>query len=169
MGSVHRPDWMTPVEWICHHIDIDDNGCWIWKRSKAGGRYGQISVDGTMRPTHRVTYEAIKGPIPDGLVIDHLCRVHLCCNPEHLRAVTQKVNSTENVADTIGWKLNLAKTHCPRGHPYEGHNLVVKRGHRHCRECELAQSRDYYRRHADEIRAQKSARRAATKQKAEAT
>jgi hypothetical protein len=152
---------MPHIEWALRHIEVDGSGCWIWQRHRTPRGYGYISVNGRMVFVHRLTYTELVGPIPDGLVIDHKCRVTSCCNPLHLRAVTQRVNTTENVADTVGWKLNQSKTHCPQGHAYEGRNLVAKRGKRHCRECELARSRDYHRRHAQQIRARKSAYREA--------
>lgn len=79
--------------------DITSTGCWEW----AGARfvstgYGMLnvrsSVDGKWRPTtaHRVAYELLVGDIPDGLVIDHLCRNHACVNPAHLEAVPQQTN-----------------------------------------------------------------------------
>lgn len=77
---------------------------------------------------HRVAYEGAHGPIPTGLVIDHLCRVRWCCNPEHLEAVTDKVNILRGESPPA---RNARKTHCERGH-----ELTAKAGGgRHCATC----------------------------------
>lgn len=74
---------------------IEDRGyktpCWIWQGS-VSGRYGQIGIDGQTYQAHRAYYEQAKGDIPEGLVLDHLCRHTTCVNPDHLEPVTQKVN-----------------------------------------------------------------------------
>jgi len=88
-------------ERIMDHIVIDsDTGCWMWQASCNGAGYPQIKGDNGSAPVfaHRVSYELVKGPIPFGEVIDHLCYSEegisnrLCINPDHLEAVTQKVN-----------------------------------------------------------------------------
>lgn len=71
----------------------------------------------------------LRGPIPEGLVIDHLCRDLLCVNPGHLEPVTQK----ENVRRGVG---HGAETHCPQGHEYtEANTRVSKKNKRYCRAC----------------------------------
>lgn len=71
----------------------DDDGlyCWPWIASTAHG-YGQINRDGRPRMAHRVAYELLVGPIPEGLDLDHLCSTPRCCNPSHLEPVTRGVN-----------------------------------------------------------------------------
>lgn len=75
--------------------DDPATGCWIFagatsgrsgKRQQHGG-YGQTRVAGRNLYVHRVAFEAYMGPIPSGLVVDHLCRRQACCNPAHLEAV----------------------------------------------------------------------------------
>lgn len=68
----------------------------IWSGSKLANGYPTIRANGKQMLAHRYSYERSIGPIPDGLVIDHICRVPACVEPSHLRAVTQKQN-TENV------------------------------------------------------------------------
>lgn len=65
--------------------------CFVWTRGKVRG-YGQLRVAGTRVMAHRHAYEQVHGPIPTGLVIDHLCHNRACCNVEHLQATTNKRN-----------------------------------------------------------------------------
>jgi DNA-binding XRE family transcriptional regulator len=67
--------------------------CWEWIgyiHNKTG--YGKITLDGRSYLSHRVGYTIHKGPIPDGFVVDHLCRNRKCCNPEHLEAIPGREN-----------------------------------------------------------------------------
>lgn len=70
--------------------------CWDWLRAKTDRGYGRVTFSahgfGATFPTHRVAYMIAKGPIPDGLEIDHLCRTVTCCNPDHLEPVTREEN-----------------------------------------------------------------------------
>lgn len=76
-----------------HEYDVDpETGCWLWAKQLVGGRYGRKWVGGRGILAHVWYYEQAKGPIPEGLEIDHLCRVKQCCNPDHLEAVTRTVN-----------------------------------------------------------------------------
>lgn len=116
--------------------------CWFWTGAKAGGGYGVIVEDAPsrkMRGVHRVAYELTRGPIPDGLVVNHLCRTPACVRPDHLEAVTQ----AENVAYSdrvLGIRSVL--THCPQGHEYTPENTRLRLGKwRHCRACDLARTR----------------------------
>lgn len=115
-----------------------NSGCWIWIGELSGlyGRYRGQKV-------HRLTYEKAKGPIPDGLVIDHLCRNMSCVNPDHLEAVTQRINTLRGVGPTA---KNAVKTHCSKGHELSGNNVRILRDRRYCQECSRIYSRDYQRR-----------------------
>jgi hypothetical protein len=81
-------------------------GCWIFTGA-THGKYSGLHIgskcDGTRRNeyAHRLSYETFTGPIPDGLEIDHLCRVKRCINPDHLEAVTHKVNCERRDADGV--------------------------------------------------------------------
>lgn len=107
------------------------SGCWEWEGVVNTWGYGEASVRGAKRPAHRLVYELLVGPIPEGdCVVDHMCRNRLCVNPSHLQVVTRG----ENVA--LG---RLRNTHCPSGHPLEGDNVFLTRnGYRKCRECNRA-------------------------------
>lgn len=81
------------------NIAIDENGCWNWQRSLGTGGYGVSCLNSKRIYAHRLSYRAFKGEIPKGLCIDHLCRNRKCVNPDHLEAVTQKVNINRGVRD----------------------------------------------------------------------
>lgn len=113
------------------------NGCLLWTGSLDRAGYGRVLIDGRYRPAHRVIYELSRGPIPEGLVLDHLCRTPRCVNPEHLEPVTIAENLKRGRPSQ--YQLNAMKTHCLRGHPLEGENLCNRRdGKRQCRTCKLA-------------------------------
>lgn len=70
---------------------VDRRGCWIWQHGKTTAGYA--SMGGGKGYAHRAYFEFIYGRIPEGLMIDHLCRVRHCVNPSHMEAVTNAVNS----------------------------------------------------------------------------
>lgn len=112
--------------------------CWITGMKPTQYGYVKIAVPGRKTPAfvHRVTYEHFIGPIPDGLVIDHLCRVKACCNPAHLEPVTSRENSLRGMGrNIIAWRTNT----CRRGHSLLD-AYVGKKGRR-CRVCRNAQDR----------------------------
>jgi hypothetical protein len=89
------------------------SGCWIWIGARSIG-YGAVGVGTKVFKAHRVVYELLVRKIPEGLHIDHLCRLTACCNPCHLEPVTPQINLHRG--DTTVLAINLAKMHCPRGH-----------------------------------------------------
>lgn len=112
--------------------------CWLWVASRIPNGYGNIKVAGRMQLAHRVSYEMTRGPIPDGLVLDHLCRNRACVNPAHLEAVTFR----ENVLRGAGYTAEQArKTHCKNGHEFTAENTYVWRDQRHCRACNRIRNR----------------------------
>jgi hypothetical protein len=120
-----------------------DSPCWIWPGAKSRG-YGVKSVKGKSRVVHRIIYERLYGPVPEGMQLDHLCRNRACCNPFHLEIVTCQENLRRGPT-TLAAK-QTAITHCPRGHPYDEENTYVYKGMRHCRECNREHNRQWYQR-----------------------
>ncbi|MGC0251549.1 HNH endonuclease signature motif containing protein [Pseudactinotalea sp. Z1748] len=104
-------------------------GCWNWTAAHNSTGYGQWAVDGTSKSVHRLTYQALVGPIPAEFHVDHLCRNKSCCNPQHLEAVPQEVNAARAAA---------VITHCKQGHPLSGANLRRRGNKRGCRTCDRA-------------------------------
>lgn len=111
-------------------VDIGtEEQCWLWKMSVGSHGYGNAWDGITVRLSHRCAWELSNGRIPSGLTVDHLCRVRRCCNPSHLRLLSNLDNATDN-----GQSF---KTHCPNDHPYDDINTYLDpKGHRRCRECE---------------------------------
>jgi hypothetical protein len=130
----YRP-YPRPItdEVIIAATKINAKGCWIWL-GRAGGekvqKYG-VYLD---KKAHRVVYEHFFGTIEKGLVCDHLCRNTLCVNPGHIEPTSER----ENILRGIGTGArNLAKTHCPSGHPYNGDNLrLTGANYRQCKACQ---------------------------------
>lgn len=108
-----RALWARAEDRIHHE---PNTGCWLYGGSISGRGYGMLSHRAKNLSVHRLAYERFKGPIPTGLVVDHLCRTPLCVNPDHLEVVTQ----FENVMRGRAFVARYAKvTHCAAGHAYD--------------------------------------------------
>lgn len=119
---------------------IDENGCWVWTRSSRNG-YAQIYMSSLAKTTkgHRLTYMLVKGDIPEGKVLDHLCRNKICVNPEHLEPVTTRENILRGEGKTA---IRARQTHCIHGHPLSGYNLyITSRGYRLCMSCQIERNK----------------------------
>lgn len=112
---------------------VKTSTCWVWTAATNSTGYGCVGIEGRRYLAHRVAYQALVGPIPEGLTIDHLCFNKLCVNPEHLEPVTAAENNRRAAARI---------TRCLRGHELAGDNLIVtSRGSRNCRTCTNARRR----------------------------
>lgn len=118
------------------------SGCWLWTGRISHKGYGHFSIGAGRRElqkqfgAHRLSYMLNVGPIPEGLCLDHLCRVRCCVNPDHLEPVTSRVNTLRG--ETLP-AFNIAKTVCNSGHLLSGDNLIIRPGgNRDCRACHRA-------------------------------
>jgi hypothetical protein len=154
----------TPIaQRLAARIVVDPaTGCHNWTGYKLPTGYGQICIGkkGKNARTHRVAYELARGHIPDGLVLDHLCRNPACCNPDHLEAVTMRENTLRGVGPAA---LAARATHCPQGHPYDETNTYVAPNTkaRHCRTCASNRTSTYWERRKDQTNAKRRAKYAA--------
>lgn len=119
--------------------------CWEWIGDLTTAGYGRITINVKSAMAHRVSYEWLVGEIPEGLDLDHLCRVRRCIKsiadefgPAHLEPVTRKENNLRGVGKAA---INAQKTHCPNGHPYDEENTYICKKGRQCRVCRTEASK----------------------------
>lgn len=117
---------------------VDRSGeCWLWRGSRFSTGYGHFTAGGVLLRAHRVAFELANGPIPEGLVLDHICNVRHCVNPAHLRAVTNRENVLRGQhPNAIAWRTST----CRRGHSLTD-AYVKANGTRNCRTCNREQHR----------------------------
>lgn len=109
------------------------NSCWTWKANCDSSGYGLFKFNKKMVSAHRFAYKLLKGEIPKGLELDHLCRNIICVNPNHLEPVTHKENMLRGISPTA---INAIKTHCIHGHEFNEKNTYISPvGSRACRIC----------------------------------
>lgn len=136
------------LERFMQKVEVAPTGCIEWVGATNGVGYGMFFVrweagKDVRMLAHRWNYERVRGAIPEGLHLDHLCRNTLCVNPEHLEAVTQRENSLRGTGMSA---RHAVKTHCDSGHPFSGDNLAFRSNGRwrDCLECRRAKHRRYY-------------------------
>lgn len=136
-------------------VVVNERGCKVWPGSRTRGGYGRLHVffGGPEKPestkpclsayAHRLAWELEKGPIPQGMTIDHACLNTSCVNVQHLRVVTL----SENCRDAR--TRDPKRTHCKRGHEFTAENTRRRQnGTRECVECKRLHARCRVRRSA---------------------
>lgn len=146
--SRHLGDILPPRFWDKVRQEGD---CWLWTAYTTGG-YGRFRANRQNWAAHRLAYEELVAPIPNGLVLDHLCRNRTCINPDHLDPVTPGVNVLRGETFV---RTNAEKTHCINGHEYTPDNTGSQSSStpkRYCKQCERNRNvvrkewrREYYR------------------------
>jgi hypothetical protein len=116
-------------------VKIDPSGCWLWQGSTARSGYGQFRAFVDKKKSgvaHRFSYQLYRAEIPTGMILDHLCRVHRCVNPEHLEPVSYRENIRRGLQGVL-------RTHCKRGHEQIGDNILMRgNGKTSCKPCRRA-------------------------------
>ncbi len=118
------------------------DSCWLWTGAIGSTGYGRFNAGPLTAYAHRWAYEFCIGSIPDGLTLDHLCRVTRCVKPDHLEPVTYRANILRgNGLSALAVRNNV----CVAGHAFDSANTYVARnGKRHCRACKNRRSMQYY-------------------------
>lgn len=122
-----------------------ETGCLLWTGHLDDSGYGRISVDGKQQRAHIAAWELDNGPVPEGLLLDHVkargCAYRHCANIAHLEPVTWRENTLRGESFAA---VNAVKTHCPHGHEYDLLNTYRKTdGGRDCRACNREAVRRY--------------------------
>lgn len=115
-----------------------ESECWPWLGTFNSDGYGVIVSKRRQYRAHRLMFEELRGPIPEGLVIDHLCRNRACVNPAHMEPVSPSENVRRGVSP---WMVNQRKEACKHGHPFTPENTEIHHGRRNCRECRRIRQR----------------------------
>jgi hypothetical protein len=114
---------------------MKSDGCWVWTGCTVKG-YGTVHFRGRKWMAHRLVFELLREPVPDGMQLDHLCRNPSCVNPDHLEIVTSRENTLRGIGPSAKAARSLA---CPRGHLYD----AIWSGSRRCKICHREHLRRY--------------------------
>lgn len=83
---------------------VEAGGCWRWNGYIADHGYGALTEHGKSVYAHRWMFEQKRGPIPEGMYLDHLCRNPACVNPDHLEPVTHAENLRRGIGTKLTWE-----------------------------------------------------------------
>lgn len=116
------PKPIDPIARFNSKVVATHCGCHIWTGAmfslkSSHGEYGAFWHNGQNRCAHIFSYELHRGPVPEGLELDHLCRVRCCVNPSHLEPVTPQENCRRG--------MRAMQSHCKRGHRFDENNTYM--------------------------------------------
>src|SRR4051794_7297420 len=97
---------------VMERLVVQENGCCLWPNAKYRGGYGRVRFRGRPYVVHKLLYEKLIGPVPEGCELHHTCETPACGNPWHLQPLTSKNHPKRRPL--------LDRTHCPAGHAYAG-------------------------------------------------
>jgi hypothetical protein len=123
------------AERLMAKVRVEAGGCWTWTGAMTHNGYGKIwsgGEDPKCLRAHRASYEAHVGRVPDGLVLDHLCRNRACVNPAHLEPVSARENLMRGEGTSA---VNARRRTCRKGHLLLGENLRMEVSGRRCKQC----------------------------------
>lgn len=97
--------WARIDRWMMRAKRIGKHNCWLWPGHVDQNGYGKLHVGGTPKQAHRLSYEHFRGPIPQGMVVMHICDVRACVNPDHLQLGSHQDNMDDAKAKgrMSGW------------------------------------------------------------------
>jgi hypothetical protein len=156
MTMIGAPDLVLEDVWTSQpehrrfwsKVDVGHpSDCWEWQAARFPLGYGHFRAHGYMY-AHRYAYAITRGPIPDGLSLDHLCRNPPCVNPWHLEPVTHRENVLRGkVPGPKPERRKVVGSHCSYGHEMTAENTFTPRAGRPiCRICKRAYERERRRR-----------------------
>lgn len=138
---MRKPRITDVKEWFLRRVGKTPK-CWVWKGVITKWGYGAITLRKKTYRAHRLAYDLFRGPIVDGMHIDHICRVRHCVNPDHLEMVTREENWRRGFSPTA---VNKRKERCIHGHLFNEENTYKRKfGRRLCRECQRNLRRRVY-------------------------
>ena len=128
--------WSPRIARFMRRVEVSADGCWRWT-GPLDPRFGyaRTSIACVRMGVHEAAFVLFVGPVPEGLELDHLCRVRHCCNPLHLEAVTREENM-RRMRHPWPSEPRSALTHCRNGHEYTDDNTYVRAdAMKYCRTC----------------------------------
>lgn len=145
------PKRRTPLDRCWKFIKPDENShCWVWQGDLSDAGYGQIWDIRKTLYAHRVIWEYVFGPVPEGKELHHRCEIKRCVNPFHLECLTNLGHSVETSNSCCS--INRRKTHCNKGHPLSGDNLHIEpSGGRRCIICRRDKIRRWQQKHGKQL------------------
>lgn len=143
-GNYPPPEYVGDYDLMPDHIKAlfvpgDPRECWISNKRGPNGYAHNTTVNMYKSQAYRLVYMMMVGPIPPGLDLDHTCDNGAggCINWHHLKPATRRWNTIRTTRTLAGQEVR--KTHCPKGHPYSGDNLILTKRKdgidRECRTC----------------------------------